>query len=102
LIDGVSLALILAWWLRIDGDQPLRTADIVTDSEGTYAAATLIQRLFQDILHELDEQGIYYDESGNPVLSPVDFYTSVLDGRVWKCATVMERRLQRFASRLKE
>ncbi|KPI41947.1 uncharacterized protein AB675_5498 [Cyphellophora attinorum] len=94
-------ALILAWWLHIEGNIVPRSGEALLASTQDAAGAAAIQRMFEEILSELDEQGIYYDESGNPALSPIDFYVSVLDGRVWKCATTMETRLRNFATRLK-
>lgn len=97
----VSLALILAWWLHLNKRTGhVQAAEHQSSMTQDSAGVTVINRLFDDILNELDEQGIYYDKSGNPVLSPIDFYISVLDGRVWKCATTMEKRLRNFATRL--
>ncbi|ETN39746.1 uncharacterized protein HMPREF1541_05972 [Cyphellophora europaea CBS 101466] len=101
-ITAYESALILAWWLNCRGQGQERGEEETSSTEDDRAAAAVVQRLFDDILNELDEQGVSYDESGNPVLSPVDFYLSVLDGRVWRCATIMDKRLRDFASVLKQ
>lgn len=99
LITAYESALILAWWLCVRGEAQQPGQEPHADEE--QADAAVVQRLFDDISNELDEQGIAYDESGRPLLSPIDFYLSVLDGRVWKCATAMEQRLRDFAVLLK-
>lgn len=63
-----------------------------TEEEG--AAALSVQRIFEEILTELDEQGISYNSSGAPSLNPIDFYVSLLNGWVWKCSTAIEKRLR--------
>jgi hypothetical protein len=67
-----------------------------------HSAAVALKRLFDDIASELDEQSVHYDTSGTLSLNPIAFHISVLDGRVWKCASTMERRLRTFDEALKQ
>jgi hypothetical protein len=73
---------------------------VVGQTDEDRAAATSVQRIFDEILNELDEQGITYDSSGAASLSPIDFYVSLLNGWVWKCSAAIEDRLRRIKSRL--
>lgn len=88
LITAYESALVLAWWLQVG------TPTVPPSTNEEHAADMMVKKLFDDIAEEIDEQGVLQDSAS---LSPVEFYLSVLDGRVWKCATVMEQRLRDFA-----
>lgn len=92
-------ALILTWWLRTQAND---NVNLQTYHDEDRASLASVSRLFTEIQSELDEQGISYDESGNPTLSPIDFYISLLNGWVWECSTVIEQRLRLAQTRFNQ
>jgi hypothetical protein len=89
LITAYESALVLAWWLHVD------TIDAEATTNEERADALMVKKLFDEIREEIGEQNTLQDAM-SITLNPIDFYLSVLDGRVWKCATIMEQRLRNF------
>jgi hypothetical protein len=89
--------LILAWWLYVQQNNAVLANG---HTEQDQAATAGIQRIFEEIMNELDEQGVSYNPSGAPRLDPIDFYTSLLNNWVWKCCGVIEDRLRCFKERM--
>jgi hypothetical protein len=94
-------ALILAWWLHLYGNQMTDSGNPKHASGEERAAMTGLKRIFADILVEMEEQGSYSTHPGQP-LDAISFYTSICREWVWQCSSVIEKRLQAFASCLEK
>ncbi|KAJ9639748.1 hypothetical protein H2204_003541 [Knufia peltigerae] len=95
-------ALILAWWLHLNGDTLFNGIYETYDSNEDRGVAVAVKRIFGDILYELDEQDTLCSRSGPVQLDPIDFYACLCRDGVWGYSSMIESRLRGFGAHLQK